>query len=139
MLELLNRSIDMLPNNLCFTIKPHPASMGFDENFPRLSLKIVTDPLGEIMKNYDIAYCANNTSAAVDAYLAGLPVVVMLNDNELNMSPLMGYPGVNFVGTPPELARAFTVTRKNEGGVCSLRDFFFLDPKLPRWKTLLGL
>ena len=78
------------------------------------------------------------TSAAVDAYLAGLPVVVMLDETELNFSPLRGQPGVRFVGTPEELADAL---QAGHGATAypDRKDFFFLDPALPRWRRLLSI
>ena len=96
------------------------------------------DPLGEILHHFDIAYCSNTTSAAVDAFVFGLPVVVMLDERELNFSPLRGHSGVRFVSTPGELAEAL----QTEGLITATNfdryEFFYLDPELPRWKRLLS-
>jgi surface carbohydrate biosynthesis protein (TIGR04326 family) len=106
--------------------------------YPSLQLRIVGDPLPKIMQDADIAYAGNTTSAAVDAYLAGLPVVVMLDETELNYSPLRGKTGVRFVTTPRELAQALEeAPRTNRDSVSASNDFFFLDPELPRWRRLL--
>lgn len=139
LLALLNSAAGILPDSLVFTFKPHPACMIETGEFEELRLTVVTDALGDIIEDYDIAYASNSTSAAVDAYIAGLPVVVMLDDNELNMSPLRGQPGVQFVSEPSELAKAFSAAKNKNDDEASRKDFFFLDGELPRWRRHLNL
>jgi len=138
LLRLLDSAMTHVDTTLRITIKPHPYCMIRAEDYPRLNLRVITDPLGNILNDYDIAYASNSTSAGVDAYLAGLPVLVMLDDNELNMSPLRGQQGVKFVSTPRELAKALSMAKSNCGREKRRGDFFFLAPDLPRWKKLLG-
>jgi len=76
-------------------------------------------------------------TAAVDVYLAGLPIVVMLDETELNFSPLRGATGVCFVSTPEELAEALYSQQCKVVDMPDSNEFFFLDPKLPRWSHLL--
>jgi len=144
LLQLLEEALKLLeearvpqaagPN---FTIKPHPNCMVAVENHPSLHLQLRTNRIGEILCDFDVAYCSNSTSAAVDAYLAGLRVIVMLDEAELNISPLRGRRGVHFVSTPKELATALLAS--DEAPVSRSReDFFCLDPGLPRWQRLLG-
>ena len=86
---------------------------------------------------FDIVYSANVTSAAVDVCLAGLPVVVMLDEKDLNFSALRGEPGVHFVSESKDLAE---VLQREDHGSTLDRDhkaFFFLDSELSRWKKLL--
>lgn len=138
MLELLDSASSLIAGSFNFTFKPHPNCMVTAEEYPRLNLTLATDPLARIMLDYDIVYASNSTSAGVDAYLAGLPVVVMLDDNELNMSPLRGQSGVQFVSTSTELAKAFSEIKAGGGAVETRRNFFFLNPELPRWKKLIN-
>lgn len=139
MLQLLVAADRRMAGSATYTVKPHPGFTVAPADFPTLQLKVVTDPVGNILRDFDIAYSSNMTSTAVDAYLGGLPVVVMLDETELNFSPLRGQTGVRFVSTPEELGDALQVV----GGASSQepdRDgFFFLDPKLPRWKRLLSI
>ena len=139
MLDLLDCAAPMLSERFNYTVKPHPNCMVRAEDYPRLKLTIVADPLGKIMQNYDIAYASNSTSAGLDAYLSGMPLVVMLDPNELNMSPLRGQTGVHFTSTPSELAKALEAANTNANGESIRKDFFFLDPELSRWRRLLGL
>ena len=77
------------------------------------------------------------TSASVEACLAGLPVVVMLDEKDLNFSPLLGESGVLFVSEPNELAEALDRVGHYSELDRDHDEFFFLDPEFSRWKQLL--
>ena len=138
MLQLLEKAARRMSTVATYTIKPHPNYLVKAADYPALHLRVVMDPLGDILHNYDIAYSSNTTSAAVDAYLASLPVVVMLDEAELNLSPLRGQTDVNFVGTPQELADALQAMSRSLGAQPDRKEFFFLDPDLPRWTRILS-
>jgi surface carbohydrate biosynthesis protein (TIGR04326 family) len=138
LLNLLEATTPHTSNPLTYTVKPHPFYMVKSTDYPSLSLEVVVDPLGEILGGFDIAYSGNETSAAVDAYLAGLKVVVMLDDAKLNLSPLRGQSDVRFVSTPEELAEALQMGKQHTVNRPDRNDFFFLDPELPRWQKLLS-
>ncbi len=139
MLQLLEAAALRISMAVTYTIKPHPNCLVKAADHPALHPRVVMDPLGDILHDYDIAYSSNTTSAAVDAYLAGLPVVVMLDEAELNFSPLRGLPDVPFVGTAAELAEALQAMGRGLAGRLDLEDFFFLDPELPRWTRILSV
>lgn len=139
MLKLLAAADQLLPDSFNYTIKPHPNHMIQLDKISNTKMKIVSDPLGKIMKHYDFAFTSSTTSAAVDAYLNGLPVVVMLDNKELNMSPLRAQPGVHFVSTHEELAKALLCINHYTNDSSLRNEFFFLDSDLPRWRKLLGL
>ncbi len=138
MLQLLEAAVPHISALATYTVKPHPNFMVTSADYPSLCLKVVMDPLEKILHDYDIAYSSNMTSAAVDAYLVGLPVVVMLDDTELNFSPLREQPDVRFVYSPEDLAEV--LQRAGQGMIMSTEqnEFFFLDPELPRWQRLLS-
>ncbi len=138
LLKLLEASIAYGSDGMTFVVKPHPNCPVRTEDFPLLRFEIVTDQLGRILQDYDVAYSSNGTSAAVDAYLFGLPVVVMLDETELNVSPLRGQLGAFFVSSPEELAEALQPSHQNPSFNHGHNEFFFLDPKLPRWSHLLA-
>ena len=138
LLELLEASIPHCSDTMTYDVKAHPNCPVSAADFPSLNFETVTDPLGMILQNYDIAYASNGTSAAVDAYFFGLPVVVMLDEMELNISPLRGQADVCFVNTPEELAKALQTAHQNLGRKAVSNDFFFLDPELPRWSHLIA-
>ena len=138
MLELLEAAHDHTHLAATYTVKPHPNFMIDPADFQRLQLNVTTEPLETVLPNFAVAYCANMTSAALDAFLAGLEVIVMLDDTQLNLSPLRGQPGVTFVSTPRELAAALDRAHEHPETRANNMDFFFLDPALPRWSRLLS-
>jgi surface carbohydrate biosynthesis protein (TIGR04326 family) len=139
MLRLLEQASMLMAAGTCFAVKPHPNSPVSPAVYPALRLEIAVQPLASIVSSFDVAFSSNLTSAAVDAYLAGLPVVVMLDDEQLNLSPLRGQPGVRFVSQPRELADALQAPRSACPVDAERADFFFLDQQLSRWKQLIGI
>lgn len=138
MLNLLEAAVAGMAAPAMFTVKPHPNCLVKSGDFPALHLKVVQEPLGKILHQFDVAYSSNMTSAAVDAYLAGLPVVVALDETKLNYSPLRGRPGVRFVSTSKELAAALALADQWTAREFNHDEFFFLDSELPRWQKILS-
>ncbi len=140
MLRLLEEALPMISAPAVFTIKPHPNFPVKPDDFPSLQLSVTNEALGRIMSDFDIAYSSNMTSASVDAYLAGLPVVIGLEPAELNFSPLRSQVGAAFISNAQELAAAISGTETvSRSDAIAREDFFFLDADLPRWKRLLGV
>ncbi|MDE2141113.1 MAG: hypothetical protein KGL74_09940 [Elusimicrobia bacterium] len=138
LMENLAYAIRRLPAAWRFTFKPHPLYDVPLAGRPRLERVVQTDePLDRILGRYDFVVAGNSTSAAVDAHLAGLPVVIELDGDDFNLSPLRGRRGARFAGTAEEflaaLRDAVGVSEKADG-----EQFFFLDPGLPRWRRLLA-
>ncbi len=134
-IQLLADAKPLLPRCCAFIVKPHPACPVRSEDYPSLEMKITSKPLPELLNCCDVAYTSNTTSAAVDAYCSGLPLVSVLENAELNMSPLRDHEGVIYVSNPEELAKALYSVR--DGKRTSIEPYFFLDKMLPRWENLL--
>jgi surface carbohydrate biosynthesis protein (TIGR04326 family) len=139
MLRLLEGAVARMAVRGTYVAKAHPNFLINAKDYPSLHLTVITDSLSEILHDFDIAYASNGTSAAVDAYLTGLPVVVMLDTVELNFSPLRNRPGVRFVATEKDLAEALLQGARQTFQDDAREALFFLDPELPRWKKLLGI
>ena len=137
MLKMIEKSKASISNLLEFSIKPHPNYPVKPEDFPSLRLSVVNDQLHKILPSYDIAISSNMTSASVDACLAGIPVIILLDYSELNFSPLRGNPNVYFVIDEQGIASAINNIMKNENKNSTINDFFFLDSDLPRWASIL--
>jgi len=137
-LRLLEDAMKLLSSGYKFTFKPHPGYAVNLADYPGLQVGETTEALDRILGEYDIALAANSTSASVDAYVAGLPVIVGLDGADLNLSPLRGQPDARFVGTPEELAEALRAAGQDLATNPDRNEFFFLDPELPRWKRLLS-
>ncbi len=126
-----------LPASFQYVYKPHPACKPPTGNVAFPYLRITNSPLVELLGNCDVVYTSNMTSAAVEAYSAGVPVVTMLDGDSFNMSPLRGLTGVTYVANHNELADALRGVHGCTGE--GRESFFSPDSDLPRWKGLLGL
>ena len=81
---------------------------------------------------------SNVTSAAVDGYVAGRPVLSFLDPVRLNTSPLRELEGAVMFETASHLAQLLRDTEDlyaTAGRVA----FFCLDSRLPRWSSLLAV
>lgn len=137
MMRWLELAASDLPANTRYTIKSHPACTIKAGDNPSLTLHMTDAPLIELLADCDVTFASNITSAAVDAYCSGIPVIQVLDGNTFNMSPLRGLNGVVYVTNPTELAEALRGALHWERGVAE--PYFCLDKKLPRWYKLLGL
>jgi len=134
-MKWLERAGRFLPENTRYIIKSHPSCPVKEIDYPGLTLQMTSSPIGELLADCDVAYTSNITSAAVDAYLAGVPVISLLDGNTFNRSPLRGFDGVQFVSSSKELADAI---KKNRNSPFSHQEIFFcLDTNLPRWNRLI--
>lgn len=136
-MDLLEKAIQHLTVDVTIIIKPHPACPIAPEDYPNLCIKVVMDPIVKLLVKCDIAYCGAVTSAAVDAYCAGVPVISVLDPNALNLSPLRGCLDVHFVRTPSELTKAIYSTLSAPNSQAIDKRYFTIDKELPRWRKLL--
>ena len=130
-LELANHRIELL-------VKPHPLSPITPSDFPQTSFTVVTQPLNELVEQYEVALASNPTAAAVDAYLSGKKTLIMLDYTSFNMNPLRGCGDVHFVS---EAAEVWSILRDLDPNdqQAELVDFFDLDVQLPQWRKVLDL
>ncbi|WP_443640355.1 TIGR04326 family surface carbohydrate biosynthesis protein [Candidatus Njordibacter sp. Uisw_039] len=134
---LLEQAAKTLPKDTVFIIKPHPACPVNPGHYHQLGMRFSDEPLSILLDDCDIAYSSGITSAAVDAYFAGVAIISVLNLSKLNLSPLRGCAGVVFISTPDELANALMLDFISLVQATGVDDFFFLDATLPRWRDLL--
>lgn len=136
-MQLLESAVQFLTRVVKFTVKPHPSFPIKTTDYSAIQMDVTMEPIFKLLAGCDVAYTSSVTSAAVDAYCAGVPLVSVLDPNMLNMSPLRGREGVFFVSTAEELASALISAASVPRILAERQDFFTLDPKLPRWRKLL--
>lgn len=122
-------------HDIRFTIKPHP-NCPVGNNILLNNMEISYESIEKLLKECDGVFTSNTTSAAVDAYCAGLPVISMLDGKSLNMSPLRGIKGINFVRTPDELYEA--LLNLQQAKLEKTEKFFVINPEIPLWKELIS-
>jgi surface carbohydrate biosynthesis protein (TIGR04326 family) len=137
MLRCIEAASHLIDTEISLTLKPHPVCPIEREDCPTLSFELTDAPLAEIMPNFDLAFSSNSSSAGLDALLAGLSVVIFLDDEDFNHSPLRGVGGIRFASTAEELAHALQAGRRNEFPPAA-GDFFWVDNQLPRWRKLVS-
>jgi surface carbohydrate biosynthesis protein (TIGR04326 family) len=140
LLAMLVEAMKLLPRQCQVTFKPHPGYAVDLARYRSLAACETAEPLAQILPEYDVAVCANSTSAAVDAYVAGLPVIIGVDGGGLNLSPLRGQAGACFVSSAEDMAAAL----QGIGSVEAVQDrdrkqFFWLDSRMPRWRQLLTM
>lgn len=137
MLRCIEAASHLIDAKISLTLKPHPVCPIRSEDCPTLSFELTDRPLAEIMQDFDLAFSSNTSSAGLDALLAGLSVVIFLDDEDFNHSPLRGVEVIRFASTAKELANALQAGRRNEFSPAA-GDFFWLDNQLPRWRRVLS-
>lgn len=136
-MHLLERAVAALPESLRIIVKPHPAHPISSADYPKLRMEISQAALVDLLPLADVVYASSTTSAAVDAYCAGIPVICVLDPASLNLSPLRGKLGVSFASTPEELASMLFCAYDAPFFTGRSQDFFTLDQELPLWRALL--
>ena len=134
-LDLLSSSIIDIDPLVRYIVKPHPMSSVDLEDFPNLNGELSIRPIEELLKISDIVYSSLITSAAIDAYCFGLPIITLLDGKTLNMSPLRGVKSVYFVTNSEGLST--TINALKTAVLDTKENYFYLDPSLPRWHKWL--
>lgn len=117
-------------------VKPHPycpVEGILQDVAPVLDIEIVKKPLTLLWQQASVVYTANSTSAALEAAVLGLPLLIHQHARNLNLNPLVGLPTVNFVARTKDLINSLNSLRPT-----SIRqDYVCLDQRLSRWRSLL--
>jgi surface carbohydrate biosynthesis protein (TIGR04326 family) len=120
------------------TVKAHPFCPVNDlvETLPFSPMLSIDDrSLDQIFSDADVVFASNSTSAAVEAAWVGLPLIITVALDGLNLNPLMGAPGIAFVATPDALESQL----RNPTAPELPRDTYLLDEGLPHWRALLRI
>lgn len=134
-LGLMSAAAGRLPAGTSLLFKAHPLCFMDLSAWPNLSIERVQGTMGSCVNDYDIAVTSSCSSAAVDAYSAGKPVISIQDPEGFNMSPLRGMQCVRFVSTAEALLHEIKAAiGVNSSGPAS---FFKTEPALPAWRSLL--
>ncbi len=115
--------------------KAHPTSPLNKSEIAKFGLTAFVGDLGALLTSSRLVITTSFTSAAVDAYCLGIPLLLFSNGKDLNMSPLRDEPGVQFFHDSISLQALLEQTTGLE--TSSGRDFFNLDLNLYRWRQSL--
>jgi len=136
-MSILEKAFPSFSTNIKLIVKPHPNCPIIQSEYPDLEMEITMESISTLLLKSNIAFTSNVTSAAIDAYCANVPVISALNPQTLNMSPLMGVEGVEFVNNASEFVNAVEKLKSVNKNKIKPEDIFWLNPKLPMWKKIL--
>lgn len=116
-------------------LRSHPMCKISKELLHKYALTTNHSQIAEQLENSDVVVATSTTSAAVEAFCLGIPVIIYLSADSFNFSPLRQEPGVFFATNAKELANllseAVKIGRQNP------KTYFTLEPSFPRWRQLL--
>jgi surface carbohydrate biosynthesis protein (TIGR04326 family) len=118
-------------------IKPHPHNHIELKKYSKLEAKYMDVPLSELIPMTHVAFSSVFTSAALDIFCAGIPVINYLDPYDLNFSSIRGFDGANYVSSTEEFLQALKDIKSRECKTVNPEDFFMLNAELPNWKALL--
>ena len=118
------------------TFKPHPDQSFNNRDNRGLKINVTNEPLSKLLEIHDLVLAPHSTSATVDAYCCGLKVIILLDFDFINFSPLRNWSDVEFINNGSDLRDALLRSKDTSGNIRD-RDYFCLEPSLPRWKALL--
>jgi surface carbohydrate biosynthesis protein (TIGR04326 family) len=139
LLQAVRKAKELLPAGYRFAFKPHPAYLVDPMQMAGVDIPVVGGNLAELLQRYDCVIAGNSTSACVDAFLAGKPVIIAHSGQYLNLSPLRGQPGAVFFESAQQLVAALGACNGNKRRAPGGNAYFYLNGDLARWRRLLGL
>ncbi len=137
-LAILEAAQSEIAQDIHITVKPHPGCPIRKEDYPNLKMEISDLSVSILLTECSAVYASAVTSAAVDSYCAGIPTIVFVDANELNLSPLRGMPHVHFASSAEDLSSKINIAvllpRRND-----LKSVVFtLDETPKKWMDLLS-
>jgi len=142
MLESLNFCINYISKNRStinfkYAFKPHPVNEIELDDIGLNTVEVVRREIKDVIKNYDIAISVDTTTAGVEAYLAGLDIIVFKYSKRPNFSPLRNIKDIHFVSNGEQLLESINKVslnnRKTDNEV-----FFWNDNQIPRWNKIFS-
>ena len=138
MLLELEKSYTLLERKVEIWIKPHPGNPVKLDRYPLLPANLKEQFLMELLPEVSVVLASVFTSASLDAFCAGLPVINYLDPNNFNFSPLRGHPKARFVSSAEEILQLLHDEQwLSTPSGANPSDFFWLDEELPRWTQLI--
>lgn len=121
------------------TFKPHPLTPAstFAIRDPRI--ETTTADIGGLLAAARCTVVGASGSAVLESACLGIPVVALLNPDDLELLPVSTHPLLATVEGPAALAGAVAAAVSRPIGPTTTADgTFHLDPDLPRWRRALA-
>lgn len=135
-LRIFKQSLKYIRKPIQYILKPHPATPITAKDCPDLDIIITNKSINEIIDCCQLAFATSTTSASFDAYYFGVKVVTVINQQELNASPLRGFKDAVFVSTPRELANVINDIDRIKKEPKIRENILYIDINIPKWKKI---
>lgn len=121
-------------------VKPHPYLPVADRLSALLGrrmkgMRLADGPIADELRPGVLVWASNSTTAALEAALRGLPVMVMRPGDDFDLCPLQDVPELPRTGNLEDVRLALATAAP----LNLPPDYLELNPALPRWRRLLGL
>lgn len=140
-LELLRKSMEAgIFDGWQISIKPHPVLSvvpwlnGLPEEM-RKKIMLLDTPLPILLQTQALVWTSNSTTAALEAALKGLPLMVMAPVNDFDLCPIQNVPNLARTANVDDVRGVV----ENPEQLILPNDYLDLTPGLAAWKKLLGL
>ena len=132
------KSLGSNPNYSLF-LKCHPLK---PIKLYQKNLKIISSI--ENTKNIDFVIVGNKTSASLDFYYKNINLLIFLDEDELDYSPLYKFTNYSTFSNIDEMYQKLNMhylqfKYNNNSRVSNNKSYFILDKNLPRWKKIINL
>ena len=118
-------------------IKPHPfcdVSSFLKKYLSGINFELTNDSLESLWCKADIVYVSNMTSSGIESLVMGLPTIIYLDHNVINLSPALDCKGAMFASSSQDFINYLEFPIIPEPRM----DYLYLDKRLTRWKKLLA-
>jgi len=140
-LRLLNDAIKFGSHNLEIVLKLHPACFLNKKNDFLSDIIITNEPLQDLFERFTTVLTGCTSSVSLDAYLAGLNVISLLDPTKLNMNPLRNNSDITFVKSAEELSRSINCLLDNNNADrhhSRYNSYFTYNTNLPLWQSIIS-
>ena len=120
-------------------IKPHPNNPIELKKYRKLTAQLKLESLPELFRDVHVVMASVFTSASLDAFCFGLPLINHLDQQNFNFSPLRGHSKAKFVSSSNEINELLRDDHFTSTAPCvNASEFFWLDENLSGWLTLIN-
>jgi len=135
LLDATTRSLSELGTQTINIFRPHPMCVVTPEILSKHGLMTNGGSISDQLEVADLVIAPSSTSAAVEAFCLGIPVVILLGTSTFNFSPLRNMDGVFFASDEKSLSVA--IASASAVGRTNPRPYFNIDPIFTSWRSLL--
>ena len=136
----MSDSLNKLDNNFLkefkFTLKEH--SLRKMNHLLKFEFKTSNLSIQNLRQQHKYAIVSNTTSAAVDLYLLGFNLIIIVDQNSINLSPLKDDKNVIFLYNHNLLSHYLKKIRKENNLDKKKTNFFYYNEDYNLWNDLIN-